>query len=647
MKEYHKNVAIVLAFLKERGYSDRTVKNHEDFYELLADALLSEGSVYSVEYGESLLSNSAAVSWLPKNRFGNAACIAKLNDVYVNGCIDHAQASPRKSYSKLSLDSCFAESVSAFLLSRKDDFSKAQIENARRRCQLFMKYIQSRGRQSPREITYGDVDAYHGELSCLKRVSRVVEESTLHQFLHFLNKTAGARYGLCLRMRALETDRSVTLEDMSQDEQAVITQKGTGASLLSAEAYLSLGLELIKLHGKAGYVGKHTEASRRAILQLYLFLDYHGLGYDPDMSDIWINSSCVRERVFSDGPWQTARHILSVFADYAKSGTANFGKTIQRGISGLAGLPDWCAAPLLGFAESRRRMKLNEETVKNDIYSILRFCKFIVSEGLSSYGEVDAQHLAEFNLVDRHGSPEGKNSCNSRIKRFLRYLCREDLASPPSLYMALGYSAAPVETVVVVLTREETDEVKIFLSNASTRLEIRDSAVMMLGLEMGMRSSDIAGLKLRDIDWKNRAILFRQGKTDTDVWIPMPVAVGNAVFRYLSQSRPRETKSQNVFVDFRAPFGALGRGICYGALKRVLPHRDVRGSGFHVTRKTFSTNRLRNGVRPESIADAIGHRGTESLAHYLSLDDERMAECPLSLADLCLGMEGGHGYDRN
>lgn len=643
MKEYYKNVAIVLAFLKERGYSGHTIKNHEDFYGLLADTLLSEGAVYSVEYGESLLSDSATVSWLPKKRFGNAACIAKLNDVYVNGCIVHAQASPRKSYSKLPLDSCFAESVSAFLLSHKDDFSKAQIENAQRRCRLFMKYIQSKGRRSPQEITYGDVDAYHGELSCLKRVSRVVEESTLHQFLRYLNETAGARYGLSLRMRALETDRSVTLEDMSRDEQAAITQKGTGASLLSAEGYLSLGLELVKLHGEAGYVGKHTEASKRAILQLYLFLDYHGLGYDPDVSDIWINSSCVRERVFSDGPWQAARHILCVFADYAKSGTANFGKAMQRGVSGLAGLPDWCAAPLLEFAQSRRRMKLDEETVKNDIYSILRFCKFIVAGGLSSYGEVTARHLAEFNLVDRHGSPEGKNSCNNRIKRFLRYLCREGLASPQTLYMALGYTATPVETVVVVLTPEETDEVKRFLSSASTDLEIRDSAVMMLGLEMGMRASDIAGLQLGDIDWKNRSILFRQDKTDADVWTPMPVAVGNAVFRYLSQSRPRGTKSQNVFVDFRAPFEALGRGICYGALKRVLPGRNVRGSGFHVTRKTFSTNRLRNGVRPENIADAIGHRGKESLMPYLSLDDEHMALCPLSLADLCLGAEGGDG----
>ena len=85
----------------------------------------------------------------------------------------------------------------------------------------------------------------------------------------------------------------------------------------------------------------------------------------------------------------------------------------------------------------------------------------------------------------------------------------------------------------------------------------------------------------------------------------------------------------------------MTRSICYGALKRILPDRSVRGSGFHVTRKAFSTNRLRNGVRPEEIADVIGHRGTKNLDSYLSLDDERMALCPLSLADLMIQAEGG------
>ena len=34
--------------------------------------------------------------------------------------------------------------------------------------------------------------------------------------------------------------------------------------------------------------------------------------------------------------------------------------------------------PLLGFVSQRSKEKLNEKTVKNDIYSLLRFCRFII-----------------------------------------------------------------------------------------------------------------------------------------------------------------------------------------------------------------------------------------------------------------------------
>lgn len=641
MNEYRKNVTIVLNFLKERGYAQSTVKNHERFYTLLADDLAAKDITYSPEYGKALLSTLPVPAWLPKSRIENAACISKLDDAYIHGCIINAQASPRKSYSKLSLNSNFENHITRFLRSRENVFTESQIANVKRRCSLFLKCMQSKGRMDPSEITYGDIDSYHEELAHLKRISRVIEESTLHQFLQFLAESGKVPYGLYLRIYALETECFVNLDDFPPDEQSrLIKNSSEGQVRLSPERFLSEGLELIRLHQEAGYVQKYTEASKRAILQLYLFLDYHNLWYDPDMADIWLHSDCVKKRLFKGCSWNTARHILFMFSDYVTSGSVHFEKKLPRGINGINNIPEWCLTPLLDFAESRRKMKLDENTVKNDIYSILRFCRFIIGEGLSSYGDINGSHLADFNLADHHGTPEGKNACNNRVKRFLKYLYRKGLNANPSLYMALGCSAAPVETVVVVLTSSEIEEIKTFVGNAYTDLEIRDSAVIMLGLEMGMRSSDIANLKLENIDWKNRSILYRQNKTDTDVWVPMPVAVGNAIFRYLKQSRPRMAVCRNVFVDFKAPFCGMSRNICYGALKRALPDRDVRGSGFHVTRKTFSTNRLRNGVRPESIADVIGHRDTESLKHYLSLDDERMAACPLSLADLRLEMEG-------
>ena len=639
MKEFNHKASIVMDFLKERGFKNHTIQCYEVFYQKLSAYLLETGKNYDPELGLALVSDNGSSFLKPGKHWAEKACIAKLNAVYTYGRITNVQISPRKNYSSLILNETFRELVTSYLFSRKGDFKESQIENARRRCVLFLKYIQAKGFCKVSDITYDDIRSYHDELSHLKEISRIIEESSIHQFLLYLAESGFVSYGLYLYLYALETKTLVTIDDFTSESRHKIRDLCDQGSLIRPDEFLDMGFKLLSMHEDAGYVPDYTETCRRAILLLYLFLDLHKLGYSPEIADIWLHSDAVRA-VIKGSSWKAARRILFLFSRLALSGNADFDIVKPKGIKGLEELPDWCVPPILEFSESRRRIKLDEKTVKDDIYRIIRFCRFMVSKGLSSYGELSGEDVAEFNLTDRHGSPGAKNSCNGGVRRFLKFLYREDIISSASLYMALGYAAAPVETTIVTLTPEETASVKMFIDNACTDLEIRDSAVMVLGLEMGMRGSDIADLKLSDIDWEQRAIRFCQNKTDTDAWIPMPVMVGNTVFRYLSRSRPRNTGRDHVFIDFDAPHRPMTRCICYNALKRILPGRKVSGSGFHVTRKTFSTNRIRNGVRPEQIADVMGHRGTKSLSHYLSLDDERMGLCPLSLNELCIQMEG-------
>lgn len=157
---------------------------------------------------------------------------------------------------------------------------------------------------------------------------------------------------------------------------------------------------------------------------------------------------------------------------------------------------------------------------------------------------------------------------------------------------------------------------------------------------MGIRGCDIAHLKISDINFKTKTVCFVQDKTDVEVRLAMPVSVGNAVFRYLKSGRPKGCPSALLFVSLKAPYKPLTRNICYGALKRILPQRAVPGSGFHVTRKTFATHKLRKGISPERISSAMGQRSVESLTPYLSLDGERLSMCPLSLENLYIPWKG-------
>ena len=518
-------------------------------------------------------------------------------------------------------------------------FSETQIENIHRRCSLFLKYLQSHGKEKVSSITYQDISEYHfSELSHLKQDSRLIEEGAICHFLRFLFQEKQISCSLCTYMYALETDSFISLFSLS-DIGRQSSQAHHQIQIPSAR-YQQMIDDLIREFQKAGYVPAYRRGLERALRYFELFLDFYKLDYSLESSDAWLEAQRTKE-IFQGSSWTAARRALFLLKVYATTEKIDFSAVLPHGVSGLSMLPEWMLAPLMNYSELRAMEKLDDDTVNNDVYSILRFFRFLISEKISSFQAVSAETLIAFNLSDKHLSSEGKNACNARIRRFLRYLYRENIIENQHLPQVLGYSAVKTERMITVLTAEELSHIRSYIAEASTPIQLQDSAVMLLGTEMGIRGCDIVRLKISDINFKNRAIRFIQDKTGVEIQLAMPVSVGNAVFKYLKSGRPKECSSDLLFVSLKAPHKPLLRNICYDALKRILPQRSVPGSGFHVTRKTFSTHKLQRGIPPERISSAIGQRSVKSLTPYLSLDGERLSMCPLSLESLDIPWKGG------
>ncbi len=373
---------------------------------------------------------------------------------------------------------------------------------------------------------------------------------------------------------------------------------------------------------------------------MFLFIDFNDLQYTPQIGMAWLNSENVK-RSMSMPAWKTSRRLLFMVNDALKSENIELKRKYTYRISGIDCLPDWCTVPLRRFAELLSKVKLEDNTVDNYIYSIVRLCTYLFQNGISLFSEVTGKALLDFNLQDRHMSSEGKNHCNNRICRFMEYLEQNEIIKAHGIYKVLTASGASTEKNVIVLNDDEIHEIKEYVLKANDAFTIRDSAILLLSTDMRIRGCDIVNIRLQDIDWNNRNIRFFQAKTDVEVCLPMSVPVGNAIFKYLKEARPRRSSSDHLFINHKAPYEPLTRHACLRTLKSAMPERNVHGSGFHVTRKTFSSNRLRNGIRPDMIANVLGHTDSKSLQVYLLLDDDRMALCPLSLSNLGILPEGG------
>ena len=185
------------------------------------------------------------------------------------------------------------------------------------------------------------------------------------------------------------------------------------------------------------------------------------------------------------------------------------------------------------------------------------------------------------------------------------------------------------------LTKEETSRIKAVLTGMDPSLSLRDKAIGLLAFYTGLRSCDIAGLELSDIDWNSDLIHIRQQKTAVPLTLPLRAIVGNAIYDYLINERPR-TECQNVFVTQAPAFTKLQNGSLYNISLQIMKAGNIRTTpgdrkGFHLFRHHMAISLLENGIPQPVISQTMGHGSPASLNPYLSADFSHLKECALSI----------------
>ncbi len=127
----------------------------------------------------------------------------------------------------------------------------------------------------------------------------------------------------------------------------------------------------------------------------------------------------------------------------------------------------------------------------------------------------------------------------------------------------------------------------------------RNYAMVLLASRLGLRASDIAGLRFSNIDWDRSTITLVMQKTGKAIELPLLADVGNAIIDYLQNGRPRSAL-QSVFLSGRAPYVAATKSMVCSAINAI-----ICKSGIDVTAKHHGPHSLRH-----SLASAMLENGT-------------------------------------
>jgi len=152
----------------------------------------------------------------------------------------------------------------------------------------------------------------------------------------------------------------------------------------------------------------------------------------------------------------------------------------------------------------------------------------------------------------------------------------------------------------------------------STAIGARDFAMVILAARLGLRSAEVAHLRLDDVHWRSGEILVR-GKGRRKDRLPMPVEVGGALTEYLLRARPRAELRQ-VFLTCHAPLRGIGPDGVSDAVRRACRRAGLLPVGAHRLRHALATELLNKGAALVDIGQVLRHQDLATTAIYAKVD---------------------------
>jgi integrase/recombinase XerD len=272
----------------------------------------------------------------------------------------------------------------------------------------------------------------------------------------------------------------------------------------------------------------------------------------------------------------------------------------------------------VGYLRSERGV--SELTIDAYRGEVRRFLAGLGGGGLSALtaGDVSRAVLGE---VGRR-SPASVRRYGCALRSFLRYSYLTGLVERDVSEAALPVSGRRRSLLPLGIAPEQA---KALLRACDRRRASgrRDYAAILLMLRLGLRATEVATLRLDDLDWRAGQLTVhgKGGRVDE---LPLPVDVGEAIAAYLCRGRPRTVTVREVFVRLRPPHVGIKRGgvtaIVAGAARRA-------GLGVvraHRLRHTAATEMLRAGAPLAEIGQVLRHRSLGSTAIYARVDVERL-----------------------
>jgi len=279
------------------------------------------------------------------------------------------------------------------------------------------------------------------------------------------------------------------------------------------------------------------------------------------------------------------------------------------------------------FSFLRQERGLTEKSLLHYGHYLRLFETYLERIGLTDLADLTPAILSAF-LINE-GQSLSKSSVTglcSSLRVFLRYLHREGMIKQD----LRGVIESPRRYHLSAVPRSISwQEVKCMFEAVDRRTAMgkRDYAILLLLVTYGLRSCEVAGLKLDDIDWGRERLLVSERKAGHHTAYPLSIVVGEAIVNYLKHARP-DTSDRHVFFSIMAPRAPMTPNSVSQCASRYLHKAGVKVGrpGSHTLRHTCVQRLVDAEFSFKTIGDYVGHASPSSTQVYTKISVEALRE---------------------
>lgn len=160
-----------------------------------------------------------------------------------------------------------------------------------------------------------------------------------------------------------------------------------------------------------------------------------------------------------------------------------------------------------------------------------------------------------------------------------------------------------------------------------TAFDYRNRAIIELLYATGLRISELANLKIQDINLES-SIVFCVGKGNKERFIPLGEMAKIAVFDYINYYRSSLLKGHIVDYLFLNNHGrSLTRQGLFKIIKKAAGNAGItKDFSPHTLRHSFATHLLNGGADLRSVQELLGHSDITTTQIYTHISNDKIKD---------------------